>query len=119
MKLLADENVDRPIVNWLKSQGHDVLEIARHAPGAEDEQVIDISRSHGRVLLTFDRDIGHLLSLDNRPHPGVIYLRLRGTADQVWHRFEELWPRLIQLVPNHLVTVQNNRLRCRALPMIR
>ena len=28
MRILADENVDRPIVSWLREQGHDVVEAA-------------------------------------------------------------------------------------------
>jgi hypothetical protein len=36
MKFLADENVARPIVRWLRQMGHDVLYAAEAAPGRED-----------------------------------------------------------------------------------
>jgi hypothetical protein len=32
MRILADENIDRPIVAWLRGQGHDVVEAATAAP---------------------------------------------------------------------------------------
>jgi predicted nuclease of predicted toxin-antitoxin system len=117
MRLLADENVDRPIARWLTEQGHDVLEVAAQAPGAPDQSVILLSRQTNRVLLTFDRDIGRLLLADIRPHPGVVYLRLTGVADELWERFKIVWPTVETIAPNHFVTVQNNRIRHRPLPM--
>lgn len=117
MRLLADENVDRPITRWLTGQGHDVAEVLVEAPAATDESVLRLSRQTDRVLLTFDRDIGRLLLADPRPHPGVVYLRLTGVADELWERFKMVWPSVQPLTPGHFVTVQNDRIRHRPLPM--
>jgi hypothetical protein len=27
MRILADENIDRPIADWLRDRGHDVVEV--------------------------------------------------------------------------------------------
>ncbi len=40
MNLVADEGVDRPIVNRLREEGHDVLYIAELEPGMDDEDVL-------------------------------------------------------------------------------
>ena len=117
MRLLADENVDRPMVRWLAEQGHDVAEVVAEAPAAPDEDVLRLSRQTDRVLLTFDRDMGRLLLADPRPHPGVVYLRLTGVADELWERFKAVWPSVEPLAPGHFVTVQNDRIRRRPLPM--
>ena len=117
MRLLADENIDRPITRWLTSQGHDAVEVMAEAPGATDESVIALSRRTNRVLLTFDRDIGRLLLADPRPHPGVVYLRLSGGAGALWDRFRIVWPSVEAIAPGHFVTVRDNRVRCRRLPM--
>jgi len=61
MNLLADENIDRPVIRWLREQGHDVIEVVCEMPGANDEAVVALSRRTGRVLVTFDRDIGQAL----------------------------------------------------------
>ena len=61
MQILADENIDRPIVTWLRGQGHDVVESATAAPEAADADLIAMSRREGRILITFDRDIGRLV----------------------------------------------------------
>lgn len=116
MKILADENVDRPIVNWLRELGHDVLEISVEMPGAKDAAVIDLSRRQNRVLMTFDRDVGRILLADARPHPGVIYLRLQGVGPQLWHVFRQLWPTIDPVAHGNFVTVRNHQVRKRPLP---
>jgi len=66
MRILADENIDRPIAAWLREQGHDVVEAATVAPEAADAELIAISRREGRILMTFDRDIGgHFVTVKN------------------------------------------------------
>jgi hypothetical protein len=67
MRILADENIDRPIVAWLRGQGHDVVETATAAPEAADADLIAMSRREGRILMAFDRDIGGLVQSDASP----------------------------------------------------
>jgi hypothetical protein len=43
MKLLADESVDRPIVERLRHEGHNVLYIAELAPSISDDEVLDLA----------------------------------------------------------------------------
>jgi len=38
MRILADENIDRPIVSWLRAEGHDVVETSVVAMEAEDAE---------------------------------------------------------------------------------
>jgi uncharacterized protein with PIN domain len=94
MQILADENIDRPIVAWLRGQGHDVVEAATAAPEAADADLIAMSRREGRILITFDRDIGRLVQSDAAPHPGGVYLRIRGAGPQLWDTFQRIWPRI-------------------------
>lgn len=116
MRILADENVDRPIVVWLREQGHDVSEAAAIAPGSNDANLVALSRGQRRILITFDRDIGRIVHAQNQPHPGVAYLRLRGGASETREMFMRLWPRIESEVPGHLITVRNDRIRRRPLP---
>ena len=39
MQILADENIDRPIVAWLRRQGHDVVEAATDNCGQSPQGV--------------------------------------------------------------------------------
>jgi predicted nuclease of predicted toxin-antitoxin system len=117
MRVLADENIDRPIVHWLRERGHDVEEATVAAPEAPDAQLIDRSRRQDRILMTFDRDIGRIIRADPLPHPGVIYLRLRGAGPDLWNAFKRIWPSIEPVAPHHFVTVRNHQVRRRPLPM--
>ena len=75
MKIVADESIDKQIVDRLRSDGHDVVFIAELDPGIEDEAVLLRSRESNSVLLTADKDFGETRlpsaspSLRNRAHP--------------------------------------------------
>jgi len=76
MKALANENFPFRSVLYLRALGHDVLSISESCPGISDDEVLELARSQGRIILTFDRDYGELLyrrRLD--PPPGLVYLR--------------------------------------------
>jgi len=117
MRILADENVDRPIASWLREQGHDVAEVAVVAQEAADADLIALSRREGRILMSFDRDMGRLVQSDSAPHPGVIYLRLRGVGPQLWESFKRIWPQIESGIGGHFVTVKNQQVRRRRLPI--
>ncbi|MBC8327259.1 MAG: DUF5615 family PIN-like protein [Planctomycetes bacterium] len=51
MKLVADENVDKPIVDALRAAGHEVWYVAEQAPGITDEAVIAASVGRDALLL--------------------------------------------------------------------
>ena len=94
MRIRADENIDRPIVAWLREQGHVVVEAAAAAPEAADADLIAMSQREDRILITFDRDIGRLVQSDTARYPGVVYLRIRGAGPQLWDAFQRIWPRI-------------------------
>ena len=58
MRLLADENVSRLVVELLRAAGYDVASVRETRPGASDKDVLDEADSSDRVLLTEDRDFG-------------------------------------------------------------
>ncbi|MBC7218323.1 MAG: DUF5615 family PIN-like protein, partial [Candidatus Caldatribacterium sp.] len=49
-------------------------------PGAEDQEVMELARRERRVLLTEDKDFGHLAYLSGIPRIGVILLRFPARA---------------------------------------
>ena len=61
MKLLADEGVDKPIVDLLRSSSFDVHYILETHQGAEDETVLQIAQEETRILITQDKDFGELV----------------------------------------------------------
>jgi len=76
VKLVADEGIDRHCIEALRSAGHDVLWFVEHAPGADDPTVLRAAAERQAVLLTLDKDFGHLVYTQGRSHCGVILMRL-------------------------------------------
>ena len=69
-RFLADENIDQPIVEKLRSEGFDVAAVEEEIKGASDSEVLDKAVDEDRVLITFDRDFSN----PEREHPGIIRL---------------------------------------------
>jgi predicted nuclease of predicted toxin-antitoxin system len=78
MNLLADEGVDRAIVERLRHEGHDVLYVAELSPGITDEDVLRTANDRAALLMTADKDFGELVFRLNRVHAGIVLLRLAG-----------------------------------------
>ena len=54
MRLLADENFPKPIVEELRAEGHDVLWARTDLAGARDIVLLDLAESEARIVLTLD-----------------------------------------------------------------
>lgn len=75
--ILADENVDRAIVDRLRADGHDVEYIEEVAKSDADFPVLDRAIAEQRILLTRDLDFGRYIYGDHLPAPGEGILQLR------------------------------------------
>jgi len=78
MNILADENVDAPIVERLRASGHQIWYIAEMSPSIDDSQVLNLANQHEAVLLTADKDFGELIFRQKLSAFGVILTRLAG-----------------------------------------
>ena len=80
MDLLADESVDKPIVDRLRQDGHTVIYIAELDPSIEDNAVLQLANESSALLLTADKDFGELIFRMGQIHTGVALLRLAGLS---------------------------------------
>jgi predicted nuclease of predicted toxin-antitoxin system len=78
MNLVADESVDRPVVERLRLDGHDVVWIAELSPSIMDDEVLREANDRNALLLTADMDFGELVHRQGRVHGGVGLMRLGG-----------------------------------------
>lgn len=78
MKILADENVDFPVIHLLRERGFAVWSIAEDDFGIIDENVLSKAVRMDAVLLTADKDFGTLRYKFGLPHRGVVFYRLEG-----------------------------------------
>lgn len=72
MNLLADEGVDRPIVEQLRQEGHHVLYIAEMSPGIANDVILAQANSSRALLLTLDKDFGELVFRQGLIYAGLL-----------------------------------------------
>lgn len=82
MKFLADEGIDKPIVDLLRSENFDVVYILETYRGMDDDLIMAKANAEERVLLTQDKDFGELVFRLKQVHHGVILIRLEGYNPQ-------------------------------------
>ena len=114
MELVADEGIDRQIVDALRSDGQHVDAIAESCPGATDDLVLAMAAQAGALLLTFDKDFGELAYRQGRASAGVLLVRLAGETPT---RKAELVVRVVASRGPELVgafsVLESDRLRIR------
>jgi predicted nuclease of predicted toxin-antitoxin system len=76
MRFLIDECTGPAVARWLRSQRHDVFSVYEEARGIDDEEVIRRAFAESRILVTNDKDFGEKVYREQRPHKGVVLLRL-------------------------------------------
>jgi len=76
MRFLADESVERKVVEKLREEGFEVISIADIVAGLPDEAVLALARQKQAVLITADKDFGELVYRRGALHEGVVLIRL-------------------------------------------
>jgi len=83
VKFLADECVDRQIVDRLRQEGYEVLYVVEMEPGISDDEVLSLTNLKKSILLTADKDFGELIFRQDKIAKGVILVRLAGLSPEV------------------------------------
>ena len=81
MRFLADESVDQPIVNSLRVKDYLVEYITELSPGISDEEVLELAKEKGAILITGDKDFGNLIFRLGKLSAGIILYRLAGLSN--------------------------------------
>ena len=77
MRFLVDECTGPAVARWLRDLSHEVFSVYEEARGMADDDILNKAYSENWILITNDRDLGEKVYRDNRPHHGVIFLRLQ------------------------------------------
>jgi len=75
MNFLADENVERPIVEALRNLGCDVCYLSEFTKQTIDDLLLDQANQESRILLTNDKDFGELVYLQRKNTVGIVLMR--------------------------------------------
>lgn len=78
MRLLADENLPKAIVEALRTEGHDVLWVHDRLAGSKDGALLDLAEAEARIVLTLDKDFWQIAVQRRSPfrQSGVVLFRV-------------------------------------------
>jgi predicted nuclease of predicted toxin-antitoxin system len=121
MKLPLDQGVSRHTVELLQQFGIDAVHVSAYGmEAAADDEILQGAREEGRVVVTVDSDFHAILALSNSVSPSVIRLRVTSlTSASVANLLATLVVQCaVELNRGAMITVQETRVRVRALPLI-
>jgi predicted nuclease of predicted toxin-antitoxin system len=110
--IIADENIDQPLVNMLRTKGYEVFAIREKLRGIADTGIIRIVKSKNGVLITEDKDFGELVFAYGFIGVAIIFLRF----DKL--DYPEIESRLLAVLKdyypkkeNFFITITKNKTR--------
>jgi predicted nuclease of predicted toxin-antitoxin system len=120
VKFLIDECLSARIVGLLADAGHDVVHVEeRDLKGHIDDEVLELARVEGRILLCADTDFGGILARSGAALPSFILFRQGNRSLE--HRAATLLDNLAEiaadLAAGAVVVFADDRIRIRRLPV--
>lgn len=117
MRIVANENVARTVIEELRRRGHDVLSVKESLRSERDPVILARAQAEQRLVVTHDKDFGELAFRFGLPATsGVILFRLSG------HDPDTDNARILEVLEGrsdwdgHFSVVTDERIRMRRLP---
>ncbi len=117
MRVLANENVARTVIQELRRRGHDVLSVKESLRPERDTAILARAQAEQRLVVTNDKDFGELAFRFGLPAAsGVILFQLSGPAPDTGSA------RILEVLEGradwggHFSVVTDDRIRMRRLP---
>lgn len=80
MRFLADMGVAQRIVEWLRTEGHEVVHLREEGlQRMPNGEIFQKAAAEERIILTFDLDFGEIVALSGNRQVSVILFRLHNT----------------------------------------
>jgi predicted nuclease of predicted toxin-antitoxin system len=76
MRFLVDESTGPWVAQWLRERGDDVFSVFEQARGMDDDEIVQKAFAENWILITNDKDFGDKIFRDQKPHKGIVLLRL-------------------------------------------
>ncbi|MEZ4685295.1 MAG: DUF5615 family PIN-like protein [Bacteroidia bacterium] len=121
MKFLLDENLPRFFAESLVTLGIEAIHVSEVGLlGVKDELIISYAIENQFVIITFDLDFTRIVALSQRKKPSVISLRYEIMTKGIFlDAMSLIFPeREGVLNEGSLITISNDQLRIRMLPIV-
>ena len=118
--LLLDQGLPRSTAVELRRQGWNIAHVGEIGMSqADDTAILAYAREHNQTIVTLDADFHALLAVASHTKPSVIRIRIEGlNGEALTMLLQKIWPTLEKpLSQGVLVTVTENRIRIRHLPI--
>jgi len=117
VKFLVDRCTGKRLADWLRQNGHDVVESRELGPDPGDRTLLEIAAREKRILVTIDTDFGGFVFQEGMAHTGIVRLP-DVPSDKRIAIFTELFARhSIDLESEAIITIRGNRIRVSQSPI--
>lgn len=76
MKFIVDVGVGRSVEEQLRVEGHTALPVRDRNPHMPDVEILEWALAEQAIVVTMDKDFGDLVWKQQRPHVGILLLRM-------------------------------------------
>ena len=116
MKMFANENLFEPIIDFLKSRGHDVLSIRDSGlSGISDDEVYQRACREKLVIVTMDKDFSRMFRFPPQKCGGIVVVKIyKRTVDETLSIFKRFYESLQEKdILENLVVITPEGIRIR------
>ncbi|MBI3450425.1 MAG: DUF5615 family PIN-like protein [Acidobacteria bacterium] len=111
MKFLIDRCAGRRLADWLRQQGHDIVEARSEGSDPGDRNILRRAVAEDRVLVTIDTDFGEFVFVDREPHRGLIRLPDVPAGRRILLMRRILETYTPEVIAGSVITVRGERIR--------
>jgi len=111
VKFLIDRCAGHRLADWLRLQGHDVIESQERGPDPGDRVLLEWAAAEGRVLVSIDTDFGELLFVEGAQHCGLVRLPDVPAESRIELMAQVLERHSQELAVGAIITVRGGRIR--------
>lgn len=115
-KFLADVNIEKSLVDFLREQSFDVIWIPNYNCNLSDEDLLKFANKEKRILITNDKDFGELIFQQRKLSEGIILIRVKGQeVDKKLRSLKKLIRFYKAKIRNNFIVITDRRIRIRNL----
>ncbi len=116
IKFLIDENVGFSILKHLRELGYDTKSVSELFPSLDDIFLLESAYREERIIITNDKDFGHLIFKYHLPAIAIILLRFNDESPALKiHAIKTILNLPKEKILNHFIVASENKIRIRPL----